>query len=496
MDAENYDAYLGLAMAEARTATKTDFQAAYTDRRVNENGALRRARQFAGAEQLAWWTKLDSDRKTVDEKKAEKKRLEEERRKAAEKAERERIEAERKAEEERKRKAEAQAKEDADKVIAAIRKKLSEKGPSLETQLTATKQRAVELAQLCAAYNDIQAQTSQKKTLIEQYEQKKNQLQKRRASLGLFAGKEKKQIDSELSDLDRQAAQASSEHSNLHKRLQGFETKAQAEQAKAKAEASVSELEQKIFEQKAAQSKGISYETAVNVLSKNMRVRELVYQKDADLLRSIPVGAFLIASVDNSISSISFGHYPQKDSGAPKPIEWVKLRKDSDRLLLISKYALDCKPFNTTSTSVTWETCSLRKWLNNEFLNAAFTAEEQKLIPTVTVSADKNPEYSASPGNTTQDRVFLLSIPEVNKYFKSDEARKCAPTDYAIAQGAYTSSSDSTGGKAACWWWLRSPGRNSNYAAYVSIDGSVYFGGSVYSDFDAVRPALWINLEP
>ena len=135
--------------------------------------------------------------------------------------------------------------------------------------------------------------------------------------------------------------------------------------------------------------------------------------------------------------------------------------------------------------------------MNGTFLNKAFNAEEQAQIQNTTVSADKNPEYNTNPGNATTDKVFLLSINEVEKYFNSDEARKCAPTAYAKAQGAYTSDSYKTAsGAATCWWWLRSPGFNQNYAADVSTGGSVYYGGDrVHSEYGAVRPALWINLD-
>ena len=162
---------------------------------------------------------------------------------------------------------------------------------------------------------------------------------------------------------------------------------------------------------------------------------------------------------------------------------------------MISKYALDCQPYNKKYTNVTWETCSLRKWLNDTFLNAAFSKEEQAMISTMTVSADKNPDYSTSPGSSTQDQIFLLSIPEVKRYFSSDEERRCVPTAYAIAQGAHTSNNYSVGGKATCWWWLRSPGLNSNGAAGVDDVGSVGSNGFYVSYFNvAVRPALWINL--
>ena len=195
----------------------------------------------------------------------------------------------------------------------------------------------------------------------------------------------------------------------------------------------------------------------------------------------------------------TFGAYEQDNStsNGKEAIEWTVLDKDGMSLLLISKQALDCQQYNTSYTDVTWESCSLRKWMNGTFLNKAFNAEEQAQIQNTTVSADKNPEYNTNPGNATTDKVFLLSINEVEKYFNSDEARKCAPTAYAKAQGAYTSDSFKTAsGAATCWWWLRSPGSLQTYAADVYTDGSVnYYGSSVRHDTDAVRPALWINLD-
>ena len=189
---------------------------------------------------------------------------------------------------------------------------------------------------------------------------------------------------------------------------------------------------------------------------------------------------------------ITFGSYEQDNNtrNGKEAIEWLVLAKANNRLLVISKYALDCKPYNNSNVSVTWETCTLRNWLNNDFLNAAFSSAEQAMIPTVMVWADKNPDYSTNPGNSTQDKIFLLSIPEVNKYFASDSARQCKPTAYAKKQGAYTSSS------GFYWWWLRSPASNQVGAAYVDADGGVSEVGAAGGVYVAVRPALWINLNP
>ena len=194
---------------------------------------------------------------------------------------------------------------------------------------------------------------------------------------------------------------------------------------------------------------------------------------------------------------VTLGTYPQTKSGADQtPIEWLVLESDGEEALLISRYALDAKPYNAKAKSITWEKCTLRSWLNNEFYNRAFSVEEKKTILVSNVSADKNPSYPTSPGNTTKDSVFLLSIVEANKYFVSNKARMCAATDYAIQQGAWTNDSYTVDGRQACWWcWLRSPGYPSNYAAEVDVDGSINsYGDYVDNSLSAVRPCVWVRL--
>ena len=185
-------------------------------------------------------------------------------------------------------------------------------------------------------------------------------------------------------------------------------------------------------------------------------------------------------------SIIEFGTYPQnKDGKDNTSIKWRVLDIKDGKALIISKRALDCQEYNTLYRHVTWETCSIRKWMNGTFLNKAFSAEEQAKIATTTVSAVKNPKYSTNPGNATKDKVFLLSITEAEKYFTTNESRKCAPTAYVKSQGAWTSK-----------WWLRSPGNSQDSATYVFYGGSVYYRGRIVSNAHvAVRPALWINLD-
>ena len=167
------------------------------------------------------------------------------------------------------------------------------------------------------------------------------------------------------------------------------------------------------------------------------------------------------------------------------------MAKENNRVLVISDKALDCRAYQANSLSyATWEKCSLREWLNNDFFNTAFSDDEKAVIPTVTVSADKNPTYNTDPGNATQDQVFLLSIVEAKKYFSSDSARQCSPTDYAVANGAYKSNDN------ICWWWLRSSGCNHDYAAFVYSNGNIFEDGYyILNSHRAVRPAMWISID-
>lgn len=187
---------------------------------------------------------------------------------------------------------------------------------------------------------------------------------------------------------------------------------------------------------------------------------------------------------------VFFGTWEQDNnfSNGKEDIEWLVLEVKDGKALVISKYALDFRQYNTTDKDTTWETCRLRKWLNNDFINAAFSDFERSIIPTVTLLADTN------PGKETQDQVFLLSITEANKYFSSSEARQCKPTDYAVATAI--SNIDVTNIFGNCEWWLRVPGSIGTNIAYVSNSGTFNMTGRFVANTTvAVRPALWIDLK-
>ena len=133
----------------------------------------------------------------------------------------------------------------------------------------------------------------------------------------------------------------------------------------------------------------------------------------------------------------------------------------------------------------------MRTWLNGEFLNKAFSEEEQEKILTTTVSADKNPEYGTNPGSVVKDRVFLLSVTEAQKLFAGNAARDWSPTAYASQQVG-----DLPVPGRNCW--LRTPGMDSSMVATVNTGGEIFcqgdscFGGQ--NNF--VRPVIWIETKP
>lgn len=266
-----------------------------------------------------------------------------------------------------------------------------------------------------------------------------------------------------------------------------------------------SDANEQIAETKYQQGKALlsakNYDDAARILISIQGYKDVdkLLEKDDNMIAAARDAKFAVGNY------VSFGTYPQTKAGNDAtPIEWLVLARDGNKALLISRYGLDAQRYNKDTTSVTWETCTLRTWLNGTFYNKAFSSAEQAAILTTNVDNSKNQCYSGWSTNgwkNTQDKVFLLSYAEANKYFgvtyynSSNTKSRVAPTAYAIAQGAWTSySNKTTDSTYAGWWWLRSPGTYQDYAAIVYFVGSLDFN-YVDSDSGSVRPALWVNLE-
>ena len=193
--------------------------------------------------------------------------------------------------------------------------------------------------------------------------------------------------------------------------------------------------------------------------------------------------------------TVIFGSYEQDNdlSNGAEELKWTVLAKEENRVLVITLSDIESLPYNDTWEYVTWETCSLRKWLNSTFLTKAFTKDEQSLIPTVTVLAESAPGFGGNPGRNTEDRVFVLSGQEVRKYFPKKWDGGASPTKYVIAKDSDLPN-DYRGNYA---WWTRSPGASGGTVAFAGPDGLISIDG-YWCDVSwpiGVRPALWISLD-
>ena len=217
----------------------------------------------------------------------------------------------------------------------------------------------------------------------------------------------------------------------------------------------------------------------------------------------------LIQTADSNIQvgdTVYFGKYEQDGNtkNGKERIEWQVLEKKGNKALLISKKVLDIQPYNKDFKDITWEKCTLRKWLNKDFMKAAFSSKESKKIQNSKIENkdNKTEDWHTKGGKDTIDKIFLLSIDEANKYYKTEEKRKAEITDYGIKKIAKISGNTEKnikenwlGEGKNMWYWLRSPGDDQHYAACVDDGGTVSVSGvDVDSDSDGVRPALWVNL--
>ena len=210
------------------------------------------------------------------------------------------------------------------------------------------------------------------------------------------------------------------------------------------------------------------------------------------------------ALADNSTPKrgdiITMGTYEQDGNtkNGAEPIEWMVLDEKDDRLLVISVKALETMAYDDTmglSSHIWWENCSLRKWLNKDFLSAAFSADEQKnILSTKLTTKDTHGTFE------TKDQLFCLSIAELRQYFPTNESMMCKGTEVAIkANGSVGESGN------ACWW-LRNILASENLES-MAYDSAAYVQNSPLYDINskgcwlsargviAVRPAMWIRCD-
>ena len=179
--------------------------------------------------------------------------------------------------------------------------------------------------------------------------------------------------------------------------------------------------------------------------------------------------------------NVYFGNYYQSNGSTKDPVKWRVLSNADGQLFLLSDQNLDVFQYHTEEETVTWETSTMRSWLNgyrassntggssgidytgDNFLGAAFSAKEQNAIVETAVVNDDNTDcgdFSIDGGNNTTDRIFLLSLTEVYNRIYFPKYCFSTNTDY-VAGGGKLKAGGMNGAGEPDWWWLRSPGNGN-----------------------------------
>ena len=223
---------------------------------------------------------------------------------------------------------------------------------------------------------------------------------------------------------------------------------------------------------------------------------------------------------------ICLGQYEQDPSTQGKePIYWRVLDKSDGKILVIAENLIETKAFNEDTNAdnvndVTWENSSLRKFLNEDFINNNFSEDEVKKIVTTSNPNsssnqvlsnywrfDKAPYSDMSSqnhadGNTTEDKVFLLSVDEVLKYFPNENETGDDKSEYPFNiiktsddRTAYVTKAATQGyfdyetGEGA--WITRTLSDPNNRVVYITGKGQFF---NFYTNAPMfIRPAMWIS---
>lgn len=177
-------------------------------------------------------------------------------------------------------------------------------------------------------------------------------------------------------------------------------------------------------------------------------------------------------------SKIKLGSYEQDNdtSNGAEPISWIVLNVDGTEATLISEYCIDVQRYHDTETAVSWEESSLNMWLNRDFLNTAFTEEEQKYL--IRTAIDNYSSY---------DKIWILDLDEVNRYLPNQEDKLSKVTKYAAARGA----AKSTEGYGT---WLLRTHKNSQKLANIILPYTGDMSVNVTRTDASIRPVIKVDL--
>lgn len=156
-----------------------------------------------------------------------------------------------------------------------------------------------------------------------------------------------------------------------------------------------------------------------------------------------------------------------------EPIKWRVLKNEEGMLTLLSDSILDCKKYHEQREEINYDSCSLKVWLNDNFLKFAFDRIEVCYIREV-----------------DGVKVDLLSSKDAKEYFANNDDRIASATEYALYEGVWQDPKNYTS-----WWWLK--GNKKAISAKVNAPFEGYRNGegvSLVCSPDGVRVLIHVNI--
>lgn len=242
----------------------------------------------------------------------------------------------------------------------------------------------------------------------------------------------------------------------------------------------------------------------------------------------------------NSEGYVVFGKFEQDGniSNGKEPIEWEILETNTTGVLLITRYVLNCRQYNKELNVTNWGSSDLRMWLNTDFYTESFTNGDRLFIVPVTNKNESNPYWGTSGGNDTEEKVFILDLEEIRKYYTMDqwyddymfgldskliveatpaavkngvftdtlvsdyasinEDYKRFANDHLFRRDTFNEYIDSHAGMTGAQWWVRTIGSNDSTTCFVTPYGRVgyYYAQPNDKENTGVRPCLYIKSLP
>lgn len=162
------------------------------------------------------------------------------------------------------------------------------------------------------------------------------------------------------------------------------------------------------------------------------------------------------------------------------PIDWIVLKEDDFCKLIITKDRIGDEMQFSNRNDNQWKNSDIRTFLNGEFWESAFTAEEKKKI----INA-----YLETP-NKTKDNIFLLDWNEAVELMEDDDWYYS--NRYSNNEDYLSSSKRSCGWYyKRCWYccWYRTPNGSSVQQGYPGHCSC----GRGANNWYYFRPALYLK---